>query len=167
MKYLKLFEEYSSDIYYRGLHGGDKHIKMQTWTKDKKVAERYAGKNGKVLTAHLNFKTPLILKQDGEIASQFNVGYLSEYYFTEKELRNILKNILITDYSKSSDGIEKKGIEDTDKLSDIEVIVFDLIDSPYFEDLLKIHGYDAVIYLGWEGDDSLEYRTFDENINII
>jgi len=170
MKYLKLFEEYGKDIYYRGLYGGGKReFKMQTWTKDKNVAERYASlkPNGKILIANLNFKNPLTLKQDGEISSQFNVKYLSEHYFTEEELRHILKDVLVTDYNKSVDGKEKHGIKDTDKLSDIEVVVFDLIDSHGFEDLLKKHGYDAVIYLGWEGHNSLEYRTFDENIELL
>jgi hypothetical protein len=176
MKYLKLFEEYN-EIYYRGLHeGGKRNFQMQTWTKDKNVAEKYATvpikgnydrNKGIIQIAHLNFKNPLTLKQEGEMASQINVGYLAENYFTEKELRHLLKNITVRDYGISEDGEEKNGIQDTDKISDIEVVVFDLIDAHGFENLLKKHGYDAVIYLGWEGDGSLEYRTFDENIELL
>lgn len=176
MKYLKLFEEFNNDdVFYRGLHdGGKRAFKMQTWTKDKKVARKYAEvpvdfnsrilrNTGKILVAHLHFKNPLRFQTD---SSQINSTELLKY-FTEDEIRNILKDIEVRDYTKSLDGIEKDGIEPTDKLSNIEFILFDFIDHDGFDDLLRKHGYDAVIYLGWEGEDSLEYRTFDENIELL
>jgi hypothetical protein len=153
------------EIYYRGLHdGGEREFKMQTWTKDKRVAERYAKVDtGKILIAHLHFHNPLSFHND---TSQTNSTQLLKY-FTEEEIRNILKDIRVRDYSKSLDGVEKDGIELIDKLEDIEIVVFDFIDHRYFDKLLRKHGYDAVIYLGWEGNESLEYRTFDENIELL
>lgn len=175
---IKTFESFvkSQDLFYRGLSdGGTRNFKLQTWTKDKEVAKRYAlvppakhgslfkKYTGKILVAHLHFQNPIIFP---DYTSQVNSTHLLKY-FSEKEIRNILKDIEVRDYTTSIDGIEKKGIKSTDELKNIEFIVFDFIDHDGFEELLRKHGYDAVVYLGWEGDGSLEYRTFDENIELL